>query len=164
LSLGENLQPWVVAIRVHVPGRLATAEAGRVHLTRYPDTITIDIAKLAQDDYVEFAKEQGGATPLLMISERPFPMPSVEVRAHWRESAKQDPGFEAIALVLGGVVGLMAAAATHLGEQLVSVLGVRFRSFKEPYDAADWLCEIVNCGVGVDELLEAARELRNIDR
>lgn len=153
-----------MAIRVHLPDRLATAEAGRVHLTRYPETITLDIAQMAQDDYVQFTREQGGATPLLMISERPFPVPSLEVRAHWREVAKQEPGFEAIALVLGGVVGLMAAAATHLGEQLVAVLGVRFRSFKQPFDAADWLCEIVECGVDPDVLLEAARELRSIDQ
>jgi hypothetical protein len=149
-----------VAIRVHVPGRLVTADLGRVHLTRYLDTITLDLAIRAQEDYVQFATEQGGPTPLLMVVERPLPMPAMDVRSHWRTVAKEPPGFEAIALVVGGVVGLMAAAVTHLGEQIVAVLGVRFRTFTEPFDAADWLCDAVSCNAEADELIEVVRQMR----
>ncbi len=145
---------------MHVPGRLVTADLGRVHLTRYLDTITLDLAIRAQEDYVQFAESQGGPTPLLMVVERPLPMPSVDVRSHWRTVAKEPPGFEAIALVVGGVVGLMAAAVTHLGEQIVAVLGVRFRTFTEPFDAADWLCDAVSCNAEPDELIEVVRQLR----
>jgi hypothetical protein len=141
-----------VAIRVHVPGRLVTADMGRVHLTRYPDSITLDLAIRAQEDYVQFANQQGGATPLLMVVDRPLPMPTMDVRSHWRAVAKDPPGFEAIALVVGGVVGLMAAA--------VAVLGVRFRTFTEPFDAADWLCVVVSCDAEPDELIEVVRQLR----
>lgn len=156
----RDLRPSGVAIRVHVPGRLVTADMGRVHLTRYPDMITLELAIRAQDDYVQFANEQGGATPLLMVVDRPLPMPTMDVRSHWRTVAKDPPGFEAIALVVGGVVGLMAAAVTHLGEQLVAVLGVRFRTFTEPFDAADWLCDAVSCNAEPDDLIEVVRQLR----
>ena len=137
-----------------------TADLGRVHLTRYLDTITLDLAIRAHEDYVQFAEQQGGPTPLLMVVERPLPMPAMDVRSHWRTVAKEPPGFEAIALVVGGVVGLMAAAVTHLGEQIVAVLGVRFRTFTEPFDAADWLCDAVSCSAEPDELIEVVRQLR----
>ncbi|PRQ06800.1 hypothetical protein ENSA7_34600 [Enhygromyxa salina] len=139
-------------VRVHEPGRLVTADAGRVHVTRYVDVITLELAQKAEADYLEFCERIGGRVPVMMISERVVPMPPVEVRRFWREAARKEPGYEAVALLMTGVVGLMAAAATHLGEQLVEVLGVRFRSFKQPADAARWLCESANCGVEHDEL------------
>jgi hypothetical protein len=151
-----------VAVRLHEPGRLVTAAAGRVYVTRYVDVITLDLAHRAEADYVVFCQEMGGPIPIMMITERLVPLPPIEVRRFWREAARKEPGYEAIAVVLNGVVGLMAAAATHLGEQLVDVLGVRFRTFKQPADAAHWLCEIANCGLEEDEvtaLIEHTRAL-----
>lgn len=152
-----------MATRLHVPGLLATAEVGRVHVTRYVDTPTLELAKQAQADYVEFATEQGSATPLLIIFERPYPLASVEVRKYWREVSSNEPSFEAIAMVVGGAVGLMAATLTHLGEQLVAVLGIRFRMFKQPYGAAEWLCRVASCETDPDEIDEIVEELRAID-
>jgi hypothetical protein len=153
-----------LGVRVHEPGRLATAGTGRVHLARYADLITLDLAKVAHEDYLEFCRAQrnGGPLPVVLIAERVIPMPPIEVRSYWREAA-HEPGIEAVALLMGGVVGLMAAAVTHLGEQLIQVLGVQFRSFKQPTTAARWLCEAASCEIEEDELAELIEELRAID-
>ena len=139
-----------------------TAAAGRVHVTRYLDVITLELAQQAEADYLEFCEAVGGRVPVMMISERVVPMPPVEVRRLWREAARKEPGYEAVALLMSGVVGLMAAAATHLGEQLVEVLGVRFRSFKQPADAARWLCASANCEVDEDELARFIEQVQAV--
>lgn len=149
-------------VRVHEPGRLVTAAAGRVHVTRYVDVITLELAHQAEADYLDFCREIGGQVPVMMISERVLPLPPVAVRRFWREAAAKEPGYEAVALLMSGVVGLMAAAATHLGEQLVEVLGVRFRSFKQPADAARWLCEAANCGLDEDELTKHIEQIKAV--
>jgi class 3 adenylate cyclase len=131
-------------------------------MTRYVDVITLDLAHQAEADYLEFCREIGGQVPVMMIAERVVPLPPVEVRRFWREAARKEPGYEAVALLMTGVVGLMAAAATHLGEQLVEVLGVRFRSFKHPADAARWLCDAANCGIEQDELTKQIVEIQGV--
>ena len=97
-----------------------------------------------------------------MISERPYPLPPVEVRSYWRE-ATVTPGFEAVAVIMTGVVGLMAAAATHLGEQLVAVLNVHFRSFKSSDDAAHWLTITCDCGIDEFDLMDVVDAVIAID-
>ena len=148
-----------MAPRINVPGRLVNASAGRVHITRYFDTITLEVAKRSQEDYVEHCAKFGGqAVPVVMITDRPIPMPDVEVRGYWRTIAVE-PGFEAVALIMTGTLGLMAAAVTHLGEQLIQVLGVSFRSFKKSDDAAYWLTETVNCEIDEFDLMDVVDEI-----
>jgi hypothetical protein len=150
-----------VPIRICVPGGLTGGNVGRIYVIHYPDSITLELAQQAQGDYVEFAKSiDAEKLPVLMISDKPFPLAPTEVRAYWREVADK-PGFECIALVIGGVVGLMAAAVTHLGEQLVAVLGVRFRTFRDTYEGAAWLCQSFDAGGATpDEIVEFVGEMR----
>ncbi|PRP97472.1 hypothetical protein ENSA5_33650 [Enhygromyxa salina] len=131
-------------------------------MTRYINPVTLELAQQAEADYLDFCREAGGQVPVMMIVERVTPMPAVEVRRFWREAAGKEPGYEAVALLMTGVVGLMAAAATHLGEQLVEVLGVRFRSFKHGATAAHWLCGAANCGVDPDELADLIGEVKTL--
>lgn len=152
-----------MAPRITVPGQLVNASAGRVHITRYFGTITLELARHSQEDYVEHCKSfAGSAVPVVMITDRPFPMPDVEVRSYWRDVAVE-PGFEAVALIMTGAVGLMAAAVTHLGEQLIQVLGVNFRSFKKSDDAAYWLTGIANCEIDEFDLMDAVDEVLAVE-
>jgi hypothetical protein len=152
-----------VSPRITVPGQLVNASAGRVHITRYTGAITLEVARASQADYVAHCERVGSdRNPVLMISERPFPLPAVEVRSYWRE-ATMTPGFEAVAVIMTGVVGLMAAAVTHLGEQLVAVLGVHFRSFKTSDDASHWLTITCDCGIDEFDLMDIVDAVLAID-
>ena len=75
------------------------------------------------------------------------------------DSGSEDSGFEAIALIFSGVVGLMAATVIHFSEQLVGVLDVNIRSFKEADAAAEWLTTRYNCAVDEYELQDVLDEV-----
>lgn len=144
-----------MAPRLTVPGQLVNASVGRVHITRYLTTISLEAAKASQADYEAHCERVGTPrTPIIIISDQPLPLPSVEVRTYWRQAAVNS-GFEAIGLVTSGVVGLMAATITHFAEQLVAVLGVRIRSFKNGDDAAQWLVTACDCGVDEFDIMDA---------
>lgn len=146
-------------MRVHKSGRLVNASAGRVHITRYTGAITLELAQCSQEDYVAHCERTGRqASPLVIIPSKPLPLPGLDVRTYWRETTEQ-PGFEAIALLITGVVGLMAATVTHFSEQLVGVLDVNIRSFKNSDDAAEWLTSRFNCEVDEFELMDAIDEV-----
>ena len=142
-----------------VPGRLLNTSAGRVHMTRYMDSLSLELAHAAQADYHEHLAGLGGeATPIVMIADRPLPLPNLELRAYWREIAVESD-FEALALIVTGAVGLVSMAAVHLGGLLVEVSGIHFRSFNQGDDAARWLVETARCGVDEYELAEVIEEL-----
>ena len=151
-----------MALRIHHGGRLVNASIGRVHITRYTGTITLELAKCSQEDYVAHYERIGQSpSPLVIISDKPFPLPGIDVRTYWRETTEQ-PGFESIALLITGVVGLMAATVTSFSEQLVGVLDVNIRSFKTSDDAAEWLtgryeCELyeIDLAEAIDEVMES---------
>ena len=148
-----------MAPRVHTSGRLVNASAGRVHITRYPAAITLDVARASQDDYVAHYERIGRTpAPLVIIPEIPLPLPGIDVRTYWRETTKE-PGFESIALILTGVVGLMAATVTHFSEQLVGVLDVNIRSFKNGDDAAYWLTGRFDCEIDEFDLMDVIDEV-----
>lgn len=139
-------------------GRLINGQAGRVHITRYPEAITLDVAQRSQEDYLLHHQRFGTPTPLVIIPEKPLPLPGMEVRKYWR-SVTDEPGFECIALLLTGVVGLMAATVTHFSEQLVGVLGVNIRSFKTSDDAALWLSGRFDCEADEFDIADAIDEV-----
>lgn len=149
--------------RITVPGQLVNSAVGRVHITRYPGAITLEVAQASQADYIEHCRRIGSErTPVLLIFEKPLPLPPVEIRSYWRE-VTVTPGFEAVAVIMTGVVGLMAATATHLGEQLVAVLGVHFRSFKTSDEASQWLTSVCDCQVDEFDLMDVADAVLAID-
>jgi hypothetical protein len=50
------------------------ASVGRVHITRYTGTVTLEVARASQADYIAHCERVGSnRNPVLMISERPFP-------------------------------------------------------------------------------------------
>ena len=148
-----------MAPRIHLAGKLVNGDAGRVHITRYPGEITLEAAQRSQEDYLEHIQRFGGEpTPLVIIPEKPLPLPDMEVRKYWRE-VPDEPGFECIALLLTGVMGLMAATVTHFSEQLVGVLGVNIRSFKTSDDVGLWLSSRFDCEVDEFDIADAIDEV-----
>jgi hypothetical protein len=149
--------------RITVPGQLVNDTIGRVHITRYLTTVSLEAARASQADYEAHCQRVGSErTPIIIISDRPMPLPPVEVRTYWRQ-ATVSSGFEAVALVTSGTVGLMAAAVTHFAEQLVAVLGVHIRSFKNGDDAATWLATACDCGVDEFALMDVLDAVMAID-
>ena len=156
---GGDLRESGVIPRRTVPGRLMNTSVGRVHVTRYMDSLTLDLAHAAQADYNAHSARFGGeATPIVMIADRPFPLPNLELRTYWREIAVES-GFEALALIVTGAVGMVSLAAVHLGGLLVELSGIHFRSFNQGADAARWLVETTCCEVDEYELAEVIDEL-----
>ena len=128
---------------------LTTAVLGRVYAIHYREPITLDCAQRAQQDF----QDRGQAAPLVLVIERPFPLPSTEVRAHWLVSAETGPTFEGIALVVPrSSGGRMTSAVGYLGEQLMAARGVTLRLFWDVETASRWLVEKFECGLEADEL------------
>ena len=57
-----------MAPRIHMSGRLINGQAGRVHITRYPEAITLDVAQRSQEDYLLHHQRFGTPTPLVIIA------------------------------------------------------------------------------------------------
>ena len=136
-----------------------TAEVGRLFLIHQPETPSLDEAKAELARYGEFVGRVGPA-PILMIPEKILPPMGQEVRALYRD-ATGDPGVEAMATVIGGIVGLGASIMSSIMTQIFQGrTDIPMRTIRDLDEAAQWLCEVADVQAEPAEIISAVADLR----
>ena len=137
-----------------------TAEIGRLFIIHHPEPPQLDDAKLELGRYERFAARVGRA-PILMLPEKILPPMSGEVRALYRSVATGDPGVEAMATVIGGIVGLGASIMSSIMTQIFQGRAdIPMRTVNDVEDAATWLAEVADLQVAASEIVAAVEQLR----
>ena len=137
-----------------------TAEVGRLFIIHHPTPPALDEAKLELDRYARFASRVGRA-PILMLPDKILPPMAGEVRDLYRQVATGDPGVEAMATVIGGLVGLGASIMSSIMTQIFQGRAdIPMRTVRDVDDAAKWLAEVADLQVQADAILSAVAELR----
>lgn len=125
----------------------------------HPDPPALDDAKAELERYAAFVTRVGPA-PILMVPEKILPPMSQEVRNLYR-AATSDPGVEAMATVIGGLVGLGASIMSSIMTQIFQGrTDIPMRTVREVDDAASWLVEVADVQVDAAQISSAVAELR----
>jgi len=144
-----------------MPREPRTAEIGRLFIIHHPEPPQLDDAKLELDRYERFAARVGRA-PILMMPDRILPPMASEVRDLYRSVATGDPGVEAMATVIGGIVGLGASIMSSIMTQIFQGrTDIPMRTVRDLEDAAQWLIEVADVQAEAEEVITAASELRD---
>lgn len=136
------------------------AEVGRLFIIHHVEPPDLDEAKVEIARYVAFTKRVGKA-PMLMVPDKILPPMSAEVRAYYRNATTIDPGVEAMATVVGGLVGLGASIMSSIMTQIFQGrTDIPMRTIRELDEAAEWLCEVADVQAQPDDIVAAVAELR----
>lgn len=144
-----------------MPREPRTAEVGRLFIIHHPTPPELEDAKLELDRYDRFAARVGRAS-ILMIPDKILPPMTSEVRDLYRAVATGDPGVEAMATVIGGIVGLGASIMSSIMTQIFQGrTDIPTRTVRDVNDAANWLAEVADLQAEAAEVIAAAEQLRN---
>lgn len=136
------------------------AEVGRLFIIHHAEPPDLDEAKAEIALYEEFAKRVGKA-PMLMVPDKILPPMGMDVRALYRAATMGDPGVEAMATVVGGLVGLGASIMSSIMTQIFQGrTDIPMRTIRELDEAAVWLCEVADVQAEPDQIVAAVAELR----
>jgi hypothetical protein len=136
------------------------AEVGRLFIIHHADPPNLEEAQAEVARYVAFAKRVGPA-PMLMVPDKILPPMSAEVRAFYRGATTGDPGVEAMATVVGGLVGLGASIMSSIMTQIFQGrTDIPMRTIRDLDEAAEWLCKVADVQAQPDEIVAAVEELR----
>lgn len=137
-----------------------TAEIGRLFIIHQPEPPSLDEARAELERYGEFTGRVGQGS-ILMIPDKILPPMGQEVRALYREAATGEPGVEAMATVIGGLVGLGASIMSSIMTQIFQGrTDIPMRTVRDVEEAATWLCEVADLQVEPPQIISAAAELR----
>jgi hypothetical protein len=137
-----------------------TAEVGRLFIIHQPETPSLEEAQAELQRYADFVGRVGQAS-ILMIPEKILPPMGQDVRALYRAAATSDPGVEAMATVIGGLVGLGASIMSSIMTQIFQGrTDIPMRTVRDVEEAAKWLCEVVDLQAEAPQIITAATDLR----
>lgn len=137
-----------------------TAEVGRLFIVHHPTPPNLDEAKLELELYGNFAKRVGRAS-ILMLPDKILPPMAQDVRSFYRETATGEPGVEAMATVIGGIVGLGASIMSSIMTQIFQGhTDIPVRTVRDVEEAAEWLAKVADVQAGPAQILEAVAKLR----
>ncbi|KIG18082.1 hypothetical protein DB30_01969 [Enhygromyxa salina] len=136
------------------------AEVGRLFIIHHAEPPDLDEAKAEIALFKVFA-DQVGRAPMLMVPDKILPPMGQEVRAYYRDATTGDPGVEAMATVVGGLVGLGASIMSSIMTQIFQgQTGIPMRTIRELDEAAEWLCNVADVRAKPDEIVAAVSRLR----
>jgi hypothetical protein len=137
-----------------------TAEVGRLFIIHQVEPPSLDEARAEIDRYQEFVSRVGRAS-MLMVPDKIIPPIGQDVRNLYRETTTRSPGVEAMATVVGGLVGLGASIVSSIMTQIFQGrTDIPMRTIRDLEEAAVWLCEVANVGVEPLAIIEAVERLR----
>ena len=137
-----------------------TAEVGRLFIVHHPTPPNLEEAKLELQRYGVFADRVGRA-PILMVPDKIIPPMSQDVRNYYRSTATGEPGIEAMATVIGGIVGLGASIMSSIMTQIFQGrTDIPTRTIRDVEEAANWLCEVADVQAAPQQIIAAVEDLR----
>jgi hypothetical protein len=140
------------------------AEVGRLFVIVQPQPPSLEEAKAELALYSKFAKRLGGPAPMLMLPEKILPPMGQEVRNLYRAAATGDPGVQAMATVIGGLVGLGASIMSSIMTQIFQGrTDIPMRTVRDVEEAVQWLGGIADLQADVSQVVQAVDRLRTPD-
>lgn len=134
-------------------------EIGRLFVIHQPTPPAFDEAKAELARYANFVKRVGPA-PILMIPEKILPPMGQEVRNLYR-AATTDPGVQAMATVIGGIVGLGASIMSSIMTQIFQGrTDIPMRTVRDVEEAVKWLGEVADLRADHQNIVSAIEQLR----
>ena len=138
------------------------AEVGRLFIIHHPEPPELDQATLEIQRYKAFS-ERVGRAPILLVPDKILPPMGAEVRAYYRNATTVDPGVEAMATVVGGLVGLGASIMSSIMTQIFQGrTDIPMRTIRDLDEAAEWLCEVADVQAKPEQIVAAVGELREL--
>jgi hypothetical protein len=137
-----------------------TTEVGRLFIVHQIEPPSLEEAAAEMERYHAFARKVGKA-PMLMIPDKIFPPMGQEVRNLYRETATGNPGIEAMATLVGGLVGLGASIIASIMTQIFQGrTDIPMRTIRDLDEAAAWLCTVANVQAQPQDIIAAVERLR----
>jgi hypothetical protein len=134
-------------------------EIGRLFVIHQPVPPSLDEAKAELARYGSFVKRVGPA-PIMMIPEKILPPMGQEVRNLYR-AATTDPGVQAMATVIGGIVGLGASIMSSIMTQIFQGrTDIPMRTVRDVEEAVKWLGEVADLQSDPKNIVSAIEQLR----
>jgi len=141
-------------------GEPRTVEVGRLFIIHQVQPPNIEEAAAEIERYQTFARRVGKA-PMLMVPDKILPPIGPEVRNLYRQTTTGDPGVEAMATVVGGLVGLGASIVTSIMTQIFQGrTDIPMRTIRDLDEAARWLCEVADVQAEPQQIIAAVESLR----
>jgi hypothetical protein len=135
-------------------------EIGRLFVIHQPEPPSLDEAKAELARYGSFVKRVGGPAPIMMIPEKILPPMGQEVRNLYR-STTTDPGVQAMATVIGGIVGLGASIMSSIMTQIFQGrTDIPMRTVRDVEEAVKWLGEVAELKAEPANIVSAIERLR----
>src|SRR5690606_4685354 len=137
------------------------AEVGRLFIIHQVEPPNLEEAAREIERYHEFARKVGKA-PMLMVPDKIFPPISQDVRNLYRETAIGEPGIEAMATVVGGLVGVGASIISSIMTQIFQGrTDIPMRTIRDLEEAAKWLCSVAKVQAEPQQIVAAVEQLRS---
>jgi hypothetical protein len=137
-----------------------TAEVGRLFIIHQAEPPTLEEATREIERYHVFARKVGKA-PMLMVPDKILPPIGQDVRNLYRQTITGDPGVEAMATVVGGLVGLGASIVSSIMTQIFQGrTDIAMRTIRDLEEAAKWLCEVADVQAKPEQIVAAVEQLR----
>jgi hypothetical protein len=134
-------------------------EIGRLFVIHQPEPPNLDEAKAELARYGSFVKRVGPA-PVMMIPEKILPPMGQEVRNLYR-AATTEPGIQAMATVIGGIVGLGASIMSSIMTQIFQGrTDIPMRTVRDVEEAVKWLSEVAELQADPKNIVSAIEQLR----
>ena len=136
-----------------------TTTCGRLYVIHYPEVPTVDSAREEMKLFRELSPH--AAAPMIMVIDKVFPPMGNDVRAVYRGVVDGEPGVEAMAALVDGVVGMGASLVLSV---ITNIFGGRSRlplkMFGDVDEAARWLCKEAQVESSPEEVAAAITALR----
>jgi hypothetical protein len=143
-----------------MPREPRTAEVGRLFIIHQVEPPNLEEAAAEIERYHVFARKVGKA-PMLMIPDKILPPIGQEVRQLYRETAIGTPGVEAMATLVGGLVGMGASIISSIMTQIFQGrTDIPMRTIRDVEEVAEWLCKVANVQAQPQEIIAAVERLR----
>jgi hypothetical protein len=134
-------------------------EIGRLFVIHQPVPPNLEEAKAELARYGRFVTRVGPA-PIMMIPEKILPPMGQDVRNLYR-AVTTDPGVEAMATVIGGIVGLGASIMSSIMTQIFQGrTDIPMRTVRDVEEAVKWLAEVAELQAEPTHIVSAIEQLR----